>query len=90
MAARRAPPIEPAVFTEDDIFWRETNELCARAAGKWLKETINIQRPIASIKLPEMTALVGCILSTWIVAVAARRNLPSKTEAETQARLLLM
>lgn len=38
----------------------------------WLKTAINTQRPINSLKLPEMVALAEACTSHWIVEVSKK------------------
>lgn len=83
--ARRPQPLAKAVVTIDDLLWKAESEACAREAAKWLKLTVNIKRPIDTLKLPEIVAMTQHIISHWIV-LASKREAPAEvTEAERDA-----
>jgi hypothetical protein len=76
----KSPP--PARVTADDEFANTLREECARAGAKWLKESVNIQRPIGTLKLPEMCGLAEAITARWIVLVSQRAAAPEVTESD--------
>ena len=47
-------------------------ERCARAMATWLKEAVNTQRPINSLKLPEMMGLAEACTAHWIAEVSKK------------------
>lgn len=65
-----APPTRPRPPNPDDPFADALREGCARAMATWLKESINTQRPINTLKLPEMIALAEACTAHWIVEVS--------------------
>jgi hypothetical protein len=42
----------------------------------WLKNAVNTQRPINSLKLPEMMGLAEACTAHWIVEVSKREQAP--------------
>ena len=47
-------------------------ESAARAIAKWLKGSVNTQRPINSLKLPELVNLAQAAIHDWIVLESKR------------------
>lgn len=71
-SAKDAPPIRERPPNDDDKWCDELRESCARAMAAWLKEAVNTQRPINSLKLPEMMGLAEACTAHWIVQVSKR------------------
>jgi hypothetical protein len=67
-----APPKRPRPPNEDDAFVDALRESCARAMATWLKDAVNTQREIRSLKLPEMMGLAEACTAHWIVQVSKR------------------
>lgn len=64
--------IRPRPPNEDDAFVDALRESCARAMATWLKNSVNTQRPINTLKLPEMMELAEACTAHWIVEVSKR------------------
>lgn len=75
-----APPLRPRPPNPDDAFVDALRESCARAMATWLKEAVNTQRPINSLKLTEMMGLAEACTAHWIVEVAKRIEDPVARE----------
>lgn len=65
-------PVRERLPNSDDQWADALRESCARAMATWLKTAINTQRPINSLKLPEMMALAEACTSHWIVEVSKK------------------
>lgn len=75
-----APPPRERPPNPDDEFVDALRESCARAMATWLKNAVNTQRPINSLKLPEMMGLAEACTATWIVEVSKRIKDPVARE----------
>lgn len=85
---RRSPPQKIAP-TESDVWQATTNEICARAGARWLKETLNTARPINSMNLVEMKCLAEAIISAFIGELSKRKSqASSENERERIGNLL--
>lgn len=49
-------------------------EAAARDMAAWLKGTVNTQRPINSLKLPELINLATHVITSWIVRESEREE----------------
>lgn len=87
---KKPPKLPPS---EDDVWLAELHTACARAAARWLKAAVNIDRPIKSLTLVELKGLAGAVEGEWLKKVAARLAgpVPAMTEEEkaSYARLLI-
>lgn len=72
MPKPREPKFQPREPSPSDVWQAETNEKCARAIAGWLKHTVNVARPINTLKLPELIALTEHCLSVYQVEVSKR------------------
>ena len=72
MAPRRKQPGLKRDKTDADEWADAAYEACAKAAAQWLKESVNVQRPICTLKLPEMKALAQAIIHKWQVIESER------------------
>lgn len=85
----KKPKIPPS---EDDLWLAELHGRMAKAAAKWLKATVNIDRPIKSLTLAELKSMCGAVEAEWLKSVAERiSNDPTlwdETEKDTYALLL--
>lgn len=88
---KRDKEIKPeARYTADDEWQDKLRETCARAGAHWLRDAVNIRRPIASLTLTDMCGLAEAITSTWIVKVSQRPDHAAATKAEQDAYALLL
>lgn len=62
---------EPSV---DDAWCTMAYEQAARSMAAWLKGSINTERPIRSLKLPELDAMAQAAIHTWIVLGTQREE----------------
>lgn len=85
---RRKKTEQPRPPSPDDLWLNELKTRCARAAIEWLKESVNIQRPINTLKRAELEALAGCITNEWIVAVSEKIATERDKVPEEYVRLL--
>lgn len=69
---KNAPVTRPRPPNPDDQWIDELRESCARAMAAHLKEAVNTQRPINSLKLPEMLALAEACTAHWICQVSKK------------------
>lgn len=68
--------------TPDDVWRQKRMESCARAGAVWLKGSVNLQRPIKSLTLLELTNLAQNITDRWIVVTSYRMaTAPESVEA---------
>ena len=77
--ARKKQELLKRDATADDEWCAMAYESAARAVAKWLKGSVNTQRPINSLKLPELVNLAQAAIHDWIVKGSER-------EAWTKAR----
>lgn len=70
MTTRKREPLRPP-SPEDQ--WRDAAVAeIAKEMGQWLKATLNIDRPIRSMKLAEMKPLAEVAISGWALRRARR------------------
>lgn len=72
MAARKKPELLKREPTADDEWCAMAYESAARAIARWLKGSINTQRPINSLKLPELVNIAQSAIHDWIVKGSER------------------
>ena len=85
----RQKPKPPKPPSPADAWQRATNEKCARAMALWLKETVNTQRPINTLKLEELVAMAENCVSAFIIELLRRpRDEMTKEERELYVALL--
>ena len=89
---RKAPPLKLPP-SEDDIWLARLHTECARAAAQWLKGSVNLERQIKTLTLPELKGLAAAVESKWICLVAARLvapTVPFTTEEASAYAALIM
>lgn len=69
---RRAPPKAPEKLSPDDAWFAGCDKEVAKAMAHWMKETINVRRPINSLTSVEMTTLARVAVDTWITLQSRR------------------
>jgi len=75
--------------TLDDIWLEYLREECALAVIAWLKGSINLDRPVRSLRLSEFRGMAEAATSRWIVLVSQRmKEKPVPEEAKSQIALL--
>lgn len=68
--------------TPDDEWRTKRMESCAKAAIGYLKDSVNLQRPIGTLKMVELMNLAQAITDRWIVVTSHRMvTAPSSHEA---------
>ena len=72
--ARQKQELAKREPTIDDKWCEMAYEAAARDMAAWLKGTINTQRPINSLKLPELVAIATNVILTYIVLESEREN----------------
>ena len=80
--ARRPAPLRPAILTVDDVWCNAAREECAREAAKWLKLSLNVKRPIDTLRLAELNGMVEHVVAHWIVLASAREPAAELTDKE--------
>ena len=87
---RRKKKLKPRPPNVDDLWAERVREECAKAMARWMRETINVKRPIESLKLEEMKNLAEACNSAWIVAQSKRiAEQPESDEALVYGALLV-
>ena len=90
MSGRRKEPPLKAVVSEDDEFASHLREQCAAAAIEWLKKSVNLDRPIRSLKMPEFLSLAEAVTARWIVVASEKiAEDPQSPEAKKVASILM-
>lgn len=74
--------------TDDDLFLDELRDTCARAMAGHLK-SLDTNRPIKSLTLPEMLGLAEACTARWIVAVS-KRMAEDRSKVPVRVQNLLM
>lgn len=59
-------------MSAEDVWLYALRDQCARAIAEYLKESVNLQRPIASLSKAEMHGMAQAATSRWIKAVSER------------------
>jgi hypothetical protein len=72
----RRSPTKPAKreVTDADVWAAEANEKVAAQMAAWLKGSVNLARPIASLTRDEMTRLASVAVGTWIALASQRKG----------------
>lgn len=59
-------------MAREDVWLEQLRQQCAQAIADYLKQSVNLQRPIASLSRAEMHGMAEAATSRWIVAVSER------------------
>ncbi len=70
----RKPELKKREPTVDDAWCAMAYDAAARDMAAWLKASINTQRPINSLKLPELVALATHVITSWQVRETGREE----------------
>lgn len=82
---RKSKPPESRTENPDNTFTDALRTQCAKAAVRWLKEAVNIQRPIASLTLRELEGMAEAVTAEWIkLVLAEKRKAPETLPADYQ------
>ena len=86
---KKRPRVPPS---DDDLWLDELHTRCGKAAARWLKVVVNIERPIKSLTLAELKNLASAIEGEWVKSVAERlqSEKPPFTDEEKEAYALLL
>lgn len=69
---RKKPELLKREVTADDEWCATAYESAARAIARHLKGSVNTQRPINSLKLPELVNVAQAAIHDWIVKGSER------------------
>lgn len=75
--------------TFEDEWAAKTEEQCALAMVRWLKNSLNTKRQICSINITEMRALASAATHEWIVQASRRPLLKPETDDDHKLKALL-
>ena len=81
----------PALERAGDREWADSVRAeCASAVGKWLEQSVRLDRPIRSLTFCELSGIAEAATSRWIV-MASRRlaERPDHPESQRLSMLLL-
>lgn len=70
--AKRKQELKHREPTVDDRWCARSYESAARAIARWLKGSVNTQRPINSLKLPELVIIAQAAIHDWQVSESKR------------------
>lgn len=56
----------------EDVWLYSLRDQCARAIAEYLKQSVNLQRPIASLSKAEMHGMAEAATARWIKIVSER------------------
>lgn len=84
---RKTKP-EPRPKTEDDLWLDVLREECARAMVRHIRASIDPNRTIRSLSLPELLKLAEACTAQWIVSVSKRHAAQPKTVPPKYVNLL--
>lgn len=59
-------------MSREDVWLDYLRNECAKAIADYLKQSVNLQRPIASLSRAEMHGMAEAATSRWIVGVSER------------------
>lgn len=79
---------EPRPRSTDDLWLDELRADCAKAMVKYLKQGVNIQKPIGSLSQRELEGLAEACTARWIVRVSERQGAANGTTVEKYIDLL--
>lgn len=77
-------------FTPSDEWAAGVRRECAKAIVVWLKSSLNLDRSIRSLTLPEVENIAEAATSTWIVHASKRIDVPEPTLSDDQITAMLM
>lgn len=73
--------------SSDDLWLDELHTGCAKAIARWLKSSIDLERPIKTLTLAELKRMAGAFEAEWIKMTGERliKEKPPLTDEEKQA-----
>lgn len=82
---RESPPL-----TSEDIWLTTLRRQCADALAAWLKDAVDLRRPIISLSPVEIEGMAEAVTSRWIIEVSKKRQQPEESAAVASAVMLLI
>ena len=89
MNRRRKQPPAKRPPSADDEWAKYRNTMLAKQMANWLKQTINVQRPIQSLTMDELTRFAADMAGSHIVLLSRRIVDQPETETAIEAKGLL-
>jgi hypothetical protein len=85
----RPTKFEPHKIASADVWADQTRTACAKAIVTWLKGSLNVDRPIRSLKLAEVECMAEAATSTFLVEASKRMYAVPPPPDAAELQLLL-